>query len=387
MRVLTIVGVGLSCAAASLNAQRSDQIELGGFGTYTRYDRLYGLPNRVGAGLRFGYFISDRLGVELEADYLGPSQVAGDPSRIFHYGSASLVFNFHAGDRASIYFLGGFSRMDIGTTPPYAFAENGVHGGGGARILITDRLALRVEGRAFYRPESDLTGQFAGHVIGSAGISYFTSAPRRGQYAPRGTERHHQWYWGGQGGLILYQTNVQGNTFDPIVGGHWLITSKRTALYVAYEQALFLTDAQAVIVDPASTTSSVGPGFRDVTFNSLRRIVIGLAALPAQRAVEPIIGGGFALMQVLDPVVDCTSCASNSEVFGAQDLAEDAASKAFFWLKGGLQINYSRRLTLFGHYMVTSAAEGFLLKGNTHTIQGGVRYSLGTAKEGITERH
>src|SRR5207245_3071809 len=84
------------------------------------------------------------------------------------------------------------------------------------------------------------------------------------------------------------------------------------------------------------------------------------------------------------PILDCSSCTTNSEAFAAQGLAQNAASKAFAWVLGGLQINYSRRLNVFGQYIITSSSQGFLLNGNTHTLQGGVRYSLGSAREAVT---
>jgi hypothetical protein len=54
---------------------------------------------------------------------------------------------------------------------------------------------------------------------------------------------------------------------------------------------------------------------------------------------------------------------------------------------GGLQMNYSSKFNIFAQYMLMSSSQDFLLDGNTHTLQAGVRYSLGTSKEGITERH
>jgi hypothetical protein len=114
----------------------------------------------------------------------------------------------------------------------------------------------------------------------------------------------------------------------------------------------------------------------------MRRIMFGAVAYPIQKAMEPFFGGGFAMMQVLDPVVDCSTCATPSDQFEAQDRAQDASSKAFFWLMAGLQINRGN-LSLFGHYILTSAAQNFLIQGTTHTVQGGLRYSFGTAKEGI----
>lgn len=364
--------------------QHNDQLEVGVYGTFTRFDHLYNLPNRVGGGVRFGYFLSNRVSLEADGMWLGPSTATGDASYLLHVGSGSLVLNFPVGSHM-VYLLGGFTRIDNGTDPPYNFAENGAHGGGGLRILLANRLALRLDGRAFYWTESPLTGEWVGHAIGSAGVSYFMGVPKRPGYVPRAGERNYQWYWGGQGGLFFYKTNVQGLGGEPVFGGHWLITAKRTALLLGYEQSFFLSDGHAVVFDPQSTASSVGPGFRDVTFTDLRRILFGLVAHPAQRTIEPFFGGGFALMQVLDPLVDCSACANQSEAFNAQEIAEDAASKAFFWILGGLQINYSRRLNVFGQYMLTSASRDFLLQGNTHTLQGGVRISLGSAKEGLTE--
>jgi len=205
--------------------------------------------------------------------------------------------------------------------------------------------------------------------------------------AQQRNDRSYQWYWGGQGGAFMYQTDQQPYYLDPVIGGHWLITAKRTALYMAYEQAWFLTDARATVVDPNSNT-----GLRDVSFHDMRRLMMGVLAFPLQKRIEPFAGGGFALMQVLNPRVDCSGSTPNSDCptladqTEAEDRAHDAASKAFFWMMGGVQIN-NGRVALFGHYLVTSGASGFLIRGTTHTFQGGLRYSIGTSKEGITEQH
>jgi hypothetical protein len=53
---------------------------------------------------------------------------------------------------------------------------------------------------------------------------------------------------------------------------------------------------------------------------------------------------------------------------------------------GGVQINVGK-LAVYGQYMLTSAAQGFLISGSTHTIQGGIRYSLGTSKEDVNTAH
>ncbi len=273
--------------------------------------------------------------------------------------------------------------MIFGKAAPYDFTQHLVYGGLGFRLFLSHHVALRGDVRAQYRPDNPFfSNAFTGEVQGSAGVSYFFIPPQQGH----GFNTNFQWYWGAQGGAFISKTATQPLVYDPIVGGHWLIKSRRTALYVAYEQAIFLTAAQTVIFDPNSTASSVGPSFRDVSFKDMRRIMFGVLAFPAQKVIEPFGGGGFAIMQVLNPIVDCTGC-NTSQAVEADDRVHTAASKAFFWVMGGLQINYSSKLNVFAHYLLTSSAANFLLQSNTHTLQGGIRISLGTSKEGITERH
>ena len=111
----------------------------------------------------------------------------------------------------------------------------------------------------------------------------------------------------------------------------------------------------------------------------MRRLMFGVLAYPTQKIIEPFGGAGFALMQVLNPVADCSSCLTLGEAVEAADRVHDQSSRAFFWLMGGLQVNYSTRLNVFAHYLLTSSAANFLLQSNTHTLQGGIRLSLGTS--------
>jgi len=371
--------------AGPVLAQRAEQIEISGFGSYTRYDRAFLLKNQVGGGVRIGYYTSNRVGIELEGGYQNPINVFGTQTATVSLASASLVLNFPYGKTNEFYILGGYSRLTFANAPPYNFTDNGLHGAVGDRLFFGQHWALRFEGRAIWSPKTNYpTGTWGGQVIGSAGLSYFLIPP---QGSNRIAANNYQWFWGAQGGVFISKTNVQGTTYDPMIGGHWLITARRTALYVAYEQAVFLGDDPAVITDPNSNT-----GLRDVTFHDMRRLMFGVMAFPTQKVIQPFAGGGFALMQVLNPLVDCSGstpnsdCPTLSDQIAAQDRAQEAASKAFFWLSGGVQISYGK-LSAFGQYILTSSARGFLLNGTTNSLQGGVRYSLGTAKEGITERH
>lgn len=412
MRVVTVVGVLLAGAAGSVSAQHAHQFEFGGYGTFTRYDRAFELKNQVGGGGRIGFFLNNYIGIEVDGNVAYP--LLKNPGIIDHtqvrIGSASLVIN-SGGDKTTLYVLGGYSVIDMGVNPPYNFRLNAMHGGIGERFFIGNHMALRLEARAYYAPKNCcLTQQWVGHVTGSAGLSFFLGGggvpeekvpeipkakrdsilaagghvpepPRRGgpSYEQRASDWQHKWYWGGQAGIFIFHTNFDSYSFEPTFGGHWLITGKRTALYAAYEQSLFINPRHVTIVEPSGT---VNPG--NVQFNNLRRIMVGVLAFPAQLRVEPFAGGGFAIMEALNVQVSCQSC-QGSDLGTLQDEADAAATKAFFWWMGGIDIKQGR-LALYGHYILTSAAANFLIQGVTHTFQGGIRYSFGTAKEGITDR-
>ncbi|HZE94969.1 MAG TPA: outer membrane beta-barrel protein [Gemmatimonadales bacterium] len=392
-RLIHLLGGIVSVAAIAASpavAQKSQSIEFAGFGSYWRFDHLYFLKNSIGGGTRIAYAWSDRLSIEVAGDFTKTVDTASAVNVSVSSVSGNLVFNFPMGDKATLFATGGVSRLVFGTQAPYKFTDNMLNGGLGARVFLSKHLALRLDARAMYNRKNrdplnpTPRGSWTGQVQGGAGLSYFFVPPQQG----RGFNRQYQWYWGAQGGAFVSKTNVQTYVYDPIVGGHWLITARRTALYVAYEQALFLAKAQAVIFDPSSSSSSVGSGFRDVQFKDVRRIAFGVLAFPAQKVIEPFGGGGFALMQVLNPEISCPAggC-STSEFAEASQRVHDASSRAFFWLMGGIQINYSSKLNVFAHYMMTSSAANFLLQSNTHTLQGGIRISMGSAKEDITERH
>src|SRR5206468_87918 len=140
--------------------------------------------------------------------------------------------------------------------------------------------------------------------------------------------------------------------------------------------------SRRVARSPKPGRGAVTPG--NVQFDNLRRIMVGVLAFPAQLRVEPFAGGGFAIMEALNVQVSCSSC-TGSDLGQLQDEADRAATKAFFWWMGGVDIKQGR-LALYGQYILTSAAANFLIQGTTHTFQGGVRYSLGSSKEGITDR-
>jgi len=410
MRVATVMGVLLLGGAATLSAQHAHQFEIGGYASYTRFDRAFLLDNTIGGGGRLAFWITDWLGIEGDGLYQKPHATGSTATLPVWFASGSLVLNF--GSEKSFYVLGGYSAMDFNSSGLGGFRDAGAHGAIGDRIYISDRAALRLEAGAHYAPKTQSpTGNWAGQVVGSAGLSFFLGPTRREKIYPeipkqrrdsiiaaggkvpeaeprggptyerRSSDWQHKWYWGGQGGLMVFRTNYDSYSFEPTFGGHWLITGRRTALYAAYEQSFFLSPRHVTFIEPSGTAS---PG--NVQFNNLRRIMVGVLAFPAQLRVEPFAGGGFAIMEALNVQASCATCAGSlAQEAALQDAADNAATKAFFWWMGGIDIKQGR-LALFGHYILTSSAASFLIQGTTHTFQGGVRYSFGSAKEGITDR-
>jgi outer membrane protein OmpA-like peptidoglycan-associated protein len=169
----------LLLASGQLAAQHARQFEVGAFGSYTRYDPAFGLAQRIGGGARLGYLIGDVVGVEgdllFQPEYtvVPPSGTSVTLQPLI--GSASLVVNAVHADRLMVYVLGGYTVLDFGTRAPYRFTDNAAHGGAGVRLFLTHRIALRLEGRAIYSPntQSAFGSKTATHYVGTAGLSVF----------------------------------------------------------------------------------------------------------------------------------------------------------------------------------------------------------------------
>jgi len=177
MRRLALLTGTLALAAGGLAAQRAGQFEAGAFASYTRYDPVFGLPQKPGGGARLGYFLNDVVGIEGDVLFQ-PEYTVTPPSGTANtlqplIASASLVVNALRGPRLTVYALGGYSLLDFGTRDPYHFTDNAVHGGAGIRLFLTNRIALRVEGRAIVTPstKSAFGLQSVTHYLGTVGLS------------------------------------------------------------------------------------------------------------------------------------------------------------------------------------------------------------------------
>ncbi|HXI63610.1 MAG TPA: OmpA family protein [Gemmatimonadales bacterium] len=174
-----LLAAALALGAGRLVAQHAGQFEVGAFGSYTRYDPTFGLSEKIGGGARLGYLFSSMLGVEGDLLFQPEYNVvppSGTPQSLQPLiGSASLVVNALHAQRLMVYVLGGYTVLDFGTRSPYKFTDNAAHAGAGVRLFLTNRIAIRAEGRAIFTPSTHytlITGN-PRHYVGTLGLSVF----------------------------------------------------------------------------------------------------------------------------------------------------------------------------------------------------------------------
>lgn len=178
MRTLSTLSAALVALAGGLAAQRAHRVELGAFGSFTRYDEAFNLDNQIGFGGRLGYFFGNVVGIEVDAGVQDPQTKAGASGPHLALGSASLLLNF-GGERNAFYLLGGYSRLRHTVVTPgpggatTRFTDDGIHGAIGDRMFLGPRVALRLEIRGIYAPstKAPFGTDWAGHIVGSAGLS------------------------------------------------------------------------------------------------------------------------------------------------------------------------------------------------------------------------
>ena len=171
-----------------------------------------------------------------------------------------------------------------------------------------------------------------------------------------------KWYWGAQGGAYLF--NAGGSQTGYSAGGHWFITAGRSALYLAFDQ-LFFDDI---------TNVPIGTG-QLVSYSSGQRVQATVYAVPTDGKLQVFLGGGFAIHLITDAVPVPPAGA------GAISDVEDAASKAFLILSGGIQARFANRWALFGQYQFMPASDQFLITSQQHAFTVGLRFAVTNSEE------
>lgn len=186
-----------------------------------------------------------------------------------------------------------------------------------------------------------------------------------------------KWFWGAKGGVLGYSIPSAGTVFVPQFGGEWVITARRTALYVGYSQS------NTAERDTFPFTGVTPPIW--IAFNGMRRMQIGIVVLPTNGALQPYVGGGFVIETLTNARVDTTlSTAAQNTVDRA---LQDQSAGGFALVMAGLQLRMGRKLALYGQYQGSPQGRSFLLPGSSHSLEFGLRYAfLGAREDDVTSR-
>ena len=207
------------------------------------------------------------------------------------------------------------------------------------------------------------------------GLALLSALPTIGS-AQAGRLFKDSWFWGAKTGVMMYSTKAVENAISPMVGGEWLITRTRGALYVSYDQTFFNNDS--AIQDILNTN-----GVRIVNIDDMRRVTFAALAFPKEYVgFRPYGGLGVALnfIQTATPRGTFVSASQANDIAAT---VEDQRTRASVLIMAGLQAQYSR-WSVFGQATMMPAHAQFLINGrSTYFLEGGLRYNIGSSIERI----
>jgi hypothetical protein len=187
----------------------------------------------------------------------------------------------------------------------------------------------------------------------------------------------YQWYWGAKGGVTSMALPTNGTVFNPAAGGEWLITARRTALYVAYSTT-FTAHA-----DNFTNFTGVSGGV-PIGFDAMGRIQIAVLVLPWDGKFQPYLGGGFVI-ETLSNTGAIGTLPTAVQTIVTRDLP-GKSSGGFALVMGGAQLRMGKA-AFFGQLQVTPQGRAFLLSGSSVSLEFGLRYALtGSREDDVTSR-
>jgi hypothetical protein len=187
----------------------------------------------------------------------------------------------------------------------------------------------------------------------------------------------HQWYWGAKGGVTTMVLPTTGTAANPAFGGDWMITARRTALYLSYSMT---TTAQA---DNFSNFTGVS-GAVPIAFDGMGRIQIAVLVLPWDGKLQPYLGGGFVI-ETLSNSGAASALVPAVQTIVTRDLP-GKSSGGFALVMGGLQLRIGKA-ALFGQVQMSPQGRAFLLSGSSVSLEFGLRYAMtGSREDDVTSR-
>ena len=185
-----------------------------------------------------------------------------------------------------------------------------------------------------------------------------------------------KWFFGAEGGAMFFETQSQNTSGIPAVGAHIAVVARRAGLMLGVDEA-FGSKQPTSFLDPSDNYNQ-----RGVTFDRIRRYGFTLTGYPIRGEFEPYLGVGFGITQVINPTVTGVFASADQAAISTL-YAKDVSTAGFASFMGGVQFRVGR-MAAFGQYQINSApAQDNLLRGPLHTLLGGLRFSLGSAREDV----
>ncbi len=197
-----------------------------------------------------------------------------------------------------------------------------------------------------------------------------------------------QWYFGGQGGIMLFETPTQTRGAIPMAGGHFFVNLRKIGLLVQVQEGLGSKETSSYF-DPTAPSSR-----RSVSFNDIRMYNAMIVALPFRSPVQPYFGAGVAIIHVVHPT-PTGFFATDSAKFVAQSVADKLGGYGAASFLFGVQFRVDR-FAAFGQAQIWTTqsnetvvspqtglvdGQGRLLQGPVHTLTAGLRIGLGSVRK------
>jgi hypothetical protein len=115
---------------------------------------------------------------------------------------------------------------------------------------------------------------------------------------------------------------------------------------------------------------------RPVSFDRLRRYSFNLTGYPVRGKLEPYLGVGFGLLQVINPQLGGVFT-SPTQAAESADEAHQKSATGFMSFLAGVQFRVGRMAGVRAIPDQFRSSGGNLLRGEGHLLMGGLRFSLG----------
>jgi hypothetical protein len=180
------------------------------------------------------------------------------------------------------------------------------------------------------------------------------------------------WFWGINGGSMLYWTAQNSHALAPSIGLDWLITRRHFALLVGIDQTFFTGHNLPFTNVGRYYTDTTYVAFRDIaygaaaTVHNSRHLQAAFLAVPWSGPIRPYGGLGLSVNFVEGTVMSSspppygTNAALWFPTYYSDTYRNDAAEWVTPMIIAGVQGQLAGRVSLFGQVKLlpTSAPEG-----------------------------